>query len=485
MTPDFVFAVLLLPTPRSNPISCACTSYNFVTFDIFFIPDSPDASFLRPATSLPNTTGMDPKRAGKVSLVVGAGECPQFGEEMSVSSTVTEDGKTMVFSFQSRILLDHSTDGLRSGEGSLVALHQDSLLLLYSEFTGGAADDSRAFIAEMRSANNGETWSEPRPFFQAPANALNAMCVSLLRLQDGRIGCVFDLKYSLTELTPQWMVSSDEGETWTSPQPITAEVGYFVVNNDRLAQLQDGTLVVPYGLHVGIGEAKEHEHWDPGWNAFCGLFYSRDGGRTWKKSRHGITHTPEVFYQPEFLDPQALENPPLQYMFERRLGIFQEPGVQELADGSLMLYMRSSYGIFRAFAADVERPWEDCRPIPGLNVCTSPQTIRRVPGSDRLVMLYNDRGTTPFGSEPFQMRNPLAVAFSDDAGRTWRYAGNLEGPENNYCYFSLLFHGEQFFITYYESVPAVSSSGEPRRRNLASLKFGQGDLRACRTIVTL
>jgi len=397
---------------------------------------------------------------------------------------MSDYGKAMACSFQSRILLDRSTDGLRSGEGSLVALHPDSLLLIYTEFTGGAADDSRAFIAGIRSADNGETWSEPKPFFRAPADALNAMGVSLLRLQDGRIGCVFGLKYSLTELTPQWVVSSDEGETWTSPRPLTDEAGYFVFNNDRLVQLQDGTLVVPYALHVGIGEAKEHEQWDPGWNAFCGLFYSRDGGRTWKKSRHGITHTPEVFYQPEFLDPQALTNPSLQYQFEHRLGIFQEPGVQELADGSLMLYMRSCCGIFRAFAADVESPWEDCRPIPGLNVCTSPQTIRRVPGSDRLVMLYNDRGTTPFGSELFQMRSPLAVAFSDDAGRTWRYAGNLEGPENNYCYFSLLFHGEQFFITYYESVPTVSSSGESRRRNLASLKFGRGYFKPWLPILT-
>jgi len=130
-----------------------------------------------------------------------------------------------------------------------------------------------------------------------------------------------------------------------------------VVTNDRLVQLRVGTLVVPYGLHAGIEDGNEHEHWKSAWNAFCGLFCSQDGGRTWKESRQGIIHAPEVFFQPEFLDPQVLENPQVQYMFEHRLGAFQEPGVQELPDGLLMLHMRSSYGIFRAFAADVESPW--------------------------------------------------------------------------------------------------------------------------------
>lgn len=185
---------------------------------------------------------------------------------MSVSSHGSGCGKAMECSYQSRILLDHSTDGLRSGEGAMVALADGSLLLHYSEFTGGGADDSRALIAEIRSTDNGVTWSEPKPVFQAPAKALNAMSVSLLRLQDGRIGSVF---------------------------------------------------------------------------------------------------------------------------------------------------------------AD----------------------------------------------------SPLAVAFSDDDGRTWSYAGNLEGTEKNYCYFSLLFHQDRFFTTYYESAVDVSPRGDQIRRNLASLKFGRGDVK--------
>lgn len=356
----------------------------------------------------------------------------------------------------------------------MVMLTDGALLLFYSEFTGGGADESRGHIAAIRSGDEGITWSEPKSVFQAPPEALNAMCASLLRLQDGRIGCVFCLKHSTTRLTPQWSVSSDEGESWTLPQPVTSEMGYFVVNNDRLIQLRDGTLVFPYGLHAGIAGKEQYEHWDPAWNAWCGLFYSKDGGATWSRSSQGITHTPEVFYQPLYLEPHALDNQGLRYEFEHRLGAFQEPGVQELADGSLLLHMRSNYGVYRTFAAGVESPWEDCGPIPGFNVCMSPQTIRRMPGSDRLVMLYNDRGTTPLGSPLHSLRTPLAVAFSEDSGRTWKYAGNLEGSDKNYCYFSLLFHGERFFTTYYESVVRVSSDGVSSRRNLASLKFGSG-----------
>jgi len=355
----------------------------------------------------------------------------------------------------------------------MVVLRDGSLLLMYTEFTGGGADESRAHIALIRSTDNGETWSDPELFFNPPPNALNAMSVSLLRLFDGRIGCVFVLKHSRTEMTPQWLVSSDEGESWSPARPVTDEAGYFVVNNDRLVQLRDGTLVIPYGLHAGA-EGDQHEYWKPAWNALCGLFYSRDGGGTWRRSGHVLTHTPELFYQPSHMDPKVLENPQVAHMFERRLGIFQEPGVQELGDGSLMLYMRSNYGIFRAFSRDVESCWEGCGPIPDLNVCTSPQTIRRLPGSERLVMLYNDRGNVPFGSQAFTIRSPLAVAFSDDGGKTWGYAGNLEGAEESYCYFSLLFERDQFLMTYYESASSVSSDGSQVRRNLASLKFGWG-----------
>lgn len=373
--------------------------------------------------------------------------------------------------FCSRRLIDHETDGLRTGEGSMVALADGSLYLLVSDFTEGGEDHSWGQVSAMISRDNGETWSAPKPVFVPPEGALNIMSASLLRLQDGRIGCVVCLKKGTHErLAPSWSYSNDEGATWSELRPITTEDGYFVVNNDRLIQHEDGTLIVPYALHRRCDE-KITEHWDPFLNATCGLFYSRDGGVTWNRSPHTVTYTKELFYPPLYLERENLHEGP-KNLLERRLGVFQEPGVVVLKDGSLMMYIRSLYGIYRCFASAVDAPWQKCGPIEGFNVCCGPQTIGRIGNDGPLIMLYNDRGTTPYGTPNYQNRTPLSLAISEDEGQNWTHLANLEGPERNYCYYSLLYHNGCFHTTYYESADVVREDGSLKRRNLASLKYG-------------
>jgi len=393
---------------------------------------------------------------------------------------MSPDSLTPTGSYKSWIVIDHSSDGLRAGEGSMVVLNDRSLLLLYSDFVDGGADESRSNISSMTSRDAGRTWSRPRRLFDPPPGALNVMSASVLRLQDGRLGCVFCVKYSRQHLIPQWCVSCDEGESWSTPEPLTDDIGYFVVTNDRLIQHSDGTLIVPYALSTGIDGQEQYEHWDPAWNARCGLFFSRDAGKTWERSPHSITHTPEVFRMPLHLDPSA-QNEAVRYMFDNRLGVFQEPGVEELSDGTLMMYIRSSYNIYRCFATHAAAPWTGCDTIRDFHVCMGPQMVRRLPGSDRLMLLYNDRGTQPFGSPEFSMRTPLSVAFSDDGGRSWMRWGKLEDESRSYCYCSLLFDRTHFLTTYYESTTKIDAKGVERRRNLASLKFGIGDLSLFRT----
>lgn len=376
--------------------------------------------------------------------------------------------------YKSWVIVDHSQDGGRSGEGSLAVLTNGDLLLFYTDFIDGSADHSKAKIVSISSSDAGKTWSSPHTVFEAPAGALNAMAVSLLRLVDGRLGCIYCIKYSKQRLIPFWSYSKDDGKTWSKPQPVTDEEGYFCINNDRLVQLSNGTLVIPYALHTGIGGDEQYEFWDPAWNAQCGLFYSMDGGSTWIRSPHIITHTPEVFRQPLFCDTSS-QSESVQYQFKHRLGVFQEPGIEEMSDGSLILYMRSNYAIYRCFSPGVSDPWQGCDVIEGFNVCMGPQIIRRLPDSNRLVMLYNDRGCRSFGEREFYFRTPLSIAVSDDHGKSWQRHGQLEGESRNYCYASLLFREKQFLTTYYESANSIDASGREIRRNLASLKFGIGE----------
>lgn len=343
--------------------------------------------------------------------------------------------------------------------------------MFYSQFLQAGSDNAPAHIASRTSSDGGLTWSEATVQFQAPAGALNAMAVSLLRLQDGRIGTIIPIKWTEYHMTPMWTYSTDEGATWTELSPLSEEKEYFCVLNDRLIQLTDGTLALPYA-RLNPEQEKQPAEFDYRWNMICGVFFSRDGGKTWHRSPHEITHTPEFFTPPLVTSPGQSRSD-MAYQLENRLGVFQEPGLQQLADGSLLMFMRSSYAVYRCFASSIDAPWKNCGIIPGLNVCCGPQAMRRLPASGHLLMLYNDRGPLAWGEKDFHFRTPLSIAISRDEGQTWEKRGELEDDSRNYCYYSILFVGPKFVISYYESAPTIKS-GKATRRNLASLKVCTG-----------
>ncbi|HWL53561.1 MAG TPA: sialidase family protein [Chthoniobacteraceae bacterium] len=369
---------------------------------------------------------------------------------------------------------DHFADGQRAGEGSIVALNDGRLLLLYSRFSSGGGDADAAVIASRISRDGGGTWSEAETLFPPPPGALNAMSVSLLRLRDGRIGCLYLHKWNRDHVVPVFRTSADEGASWSAPVEIAGGAECFVVNNDRLIELRDGTLAAPYARWNREADTCLEERG----NMFCGLFYSRDGGDTWQRSPHEIRHAPGLFTPPLFVDPSGLEAV-LKEQLDRKYNIFQEPGIVEVEGGGLMMWVRTAWTIYRCFARGVASPWEDCGPMEGFNVCCGPQTIRREPDSGLLVMFYNDRGEIPWGLAPaFSHRTPLSVAISRDEGRTWQRRGHLEDDRRNYCYFSLLFLKDRFITSYYESgILPDQPEARGRRRNLASLKVAVGDSR--------
>ncbi len=364
-------------------------------------------------------------------------------------------------------------DRSRSGEGSIVRLNNGDHLLLYSRFFGGGGDASPGEIVSRRSADGGVTWSAYETVFSRFDGSLNNMSVSLLRLRDGRIGGIFGLKWSEDHTIPHWFQSDDEGHSWSQPVPITAHKDYFVVNNDRLLEMRDGTLVVPYARHPAYPEGQTERAGKERWNGICGLIFSRDGGRTWQTSPHTIQHTPDYFTLPDPYEPDGMDEES-RSVVSRRCSYTQEPGVMETPDGGMFLYARSLWKIFTARSTGVDQPWEDVGHLKGFNVCCGPQTIRPVPGSDRWVMFYNDRGAVPYGHPDYNLRTPLAVAISGDCGRNWSKIGELEDASRNYCYFSLLLDEDQFITSYYQSGTAINAEGVERRINLASLKVCTG-----------
>ncbi len=384
-------------------------------------------------------------------------------------------------------IIDHSADGLRSGEGSIAVLNDGSLLLLYTQFTGGGGDADRSHIVSCRSLDDGRTWSGPEVVFTPPAGALNVMSVSVLRLADGRLGCAHAVKWDAkkTGSSMAWTTSDDEGRTWREAQQISPAGMCISACNDRLVQLSDGTIVIPYRRRP---RKPGDEGFDPTqtYKRICGLLYSRDGGATWLRSPHEIDHSTEYFTMPPHYNLEHMDAEKKR-MLTNRLSYFHEPSIVELKDGRILMVMRSWYGVYTCLADSVTGSWQNCLMIPDLNVCSSPQAVKRLPNSDRIVMFYNDRGDTHFETIEFQLRNPFSVAISDDDGQTWQPIGNLEGDAFNTCYWSLLFYNDRFISTYYQSVPREEEKKQlpeapipdaapaPKgRRNLANLRVCRG-----------
>ena len=155
-------------------------------------------------------------------------------------------------------LLPPGPQNPRNSEGDFLLLRNGHVLLVYSRFTGGRGDHAEAHLASRRSADGGRSWTIEDEVVVPNEGGMNVMSVSLLRLADGRIGLFYMRKNSLQDCRPLMRLSDDEAQSWSDPVEIIpdAEIGYYVLNNDRVVQLPGGRLVVPVALHNRPGQEK-------------------------------------------------------------------------------------------------------------------------------------------------------------------------------------------------------------------------------------
>ncbi len=350
----------------------------------------------------------------------------------------------------------------RAGEGSAVLLKNDSIMLVYCQFAG-KEDHNRASIVSRISTDGGISWSLAREIIKKNPESLNVMSPGLLRLDNGRLALVYIEKFSLTDCTPCICFSDDEGESWSEPSLITKRGRYNVVVNDRLIQTSGGRLLIPAAVH-SYNEA------DGSWNNtnLCIVYYSDDCGLSWNQSNYldGIKPSDAAIPHNLTEDKRAIWETILQE------GICtQEPGLVELSDGKIMLWTRTAGGyMYRSISQDNGETWSAFKPVTSIISPLAPQSIKRLPGSSRLICFYNDRRGESFLIDNWSWRTPLTVATSDDDGKTWSALGNIESTDHNYCYTSILFFAGKLLLTYYYSENYIENNLE-KRRNLASLKL--------------
>jgi hypothetical protein len=363
-----------------------------------------------------------------------------------------------------RVIIQQTKKLPRHGEGSAVLMKSGAVYLVHSRFTGGGADhDTAELSGGILKLKTGRLTGQKVLF--PSKNALNQMSASIERLSNGDWGIVWIRKTSKTTDDIYFSRSADEGKHWSKPVKINRneKYPYYVINNDRLRQFSSGRLAAPVCIYPG----KWHNT-----PAELAMFYSDDGGKNWKLS--GCVR----LLKENMVRPQKMNASSKKVWAEVcKLWGYQEPGVEELADGRILMYCRTTNGyMYQSYSNDGGLSWGPLKAAKDIVSCCGPQSIRRLPGSKRLMCVFNDHRDWPFGAEKpgtdlhWNWRTPLSIAVSDDNARSWRVLGNVEDSSRNYCYTSILFVGNKVLLTDYESENKIIK-GKTERRNLASLKM--------------
>ncbi|MCD2422549.1 glycoside hydrolase [Niabella pedocola] len=312
--------------------------------------------------------------------------------------------------------LSPGPDNPRNSEGAFITLKDGRILFVYSHYTGTrSGDHDPAYLAGRFSSDGGKTWTTDDVKIVAQEGNMNVMSVSLLRLKNGEIALFYLKKNSTVDCIPMVRFSKDEAKTWTDPIPcITNRKGYFVLNNDRVIQLDNGRLMMAVALHTSPETPK--------WSDRAALFayYSDDNGRSWTQGKQVPV-------------PDGV--------------ITQEPGLVALKGGRVMMFIRASGGSqYVSYSEDQGRSWINAAPY-NLKSPLSPASIKRIPSTGDLVAVWNNNdGTDP---QLKGKRTPLTMAISGDEGRTWKQTTNLEtDPDGWYCYIAIHFYKDNILLGY-------------------------------------
>ena len=314
----------------------------------------------------------------------------------------------------------------RNGEGAFIRLRSGAILLIYTAYvTKDWHDDGESVLAAIRSYDEGESWEACGEIVRPTAHACNVMSVSLLRMANGDIGLFYLQKCKRGgHVMDEYLLrrSHDEGESWEEPTVCIPPNGYVVVNNDRVVRLKSGRILIPVATH-----------WPTASPGVASVFYSDDDGVSWKESNR--------LYPPYAHDKAGL----------------QEPGVIELPDGRIRLWMRTELGFqFEAFSEDGGISFGS--PCPNLFFTSpcSPMQMKRV--GDYTVAIFNPvpNSRPLMGEGPFWRswwgRTPFVCAVSEDGGLTFPRTYYIEDdPRNDYCYPAILEGEEGFLLSYYHS----------------------------------
>jgi sialidase-1 len=271
-------------------------------------------------------------------------------------------------------------------------------------------------ISYKKSYDSGRTWT-PTLLMQENIGIQNVMHPTVLAMNSGSMMSLFLVKNSKTDLNIVCKETSDTGVTWSSIVDVgTPHEGYKVIMNGRLTKLSSGRLIVPVAFMKDIDGPQDVQL------IYC--YISDDDGQTWIKTNS----------------------------YGSRV-MMQEPGITELADGTLLMCIRSNQGtVLFSTSHDQGMSWETIQRSK-IHTPEAPETIIYSPKHQALFMVWNDAVYNP---ALFLNRSTLSIAVSRDNGATWTKVGDLENDEESlFFYPALMIDKDELIVTYSKYKKAV------------------------------
>ena len=311
----------------------------------------------------------------------------------------------------------------RNSEGAFLTLDNGDIIFIYSRYKGSSgADDATADLCMLKSRDGGRTFGEDKVVLTCEGDdAVNMMSLSLMRMNNGDIGLFYLIRPNLTTLQMYLRRSADGGETWGERVLCTPEIGYYVVNNDRVTRLSSGRIIIPAASH-NVCEKFYDMHAD------TYFFYSDDDGVTWNKAKSKLSIQAVNCYSG-----------------------MQEPGLIELNPGHLWAWARTDLGRqYEAFSFDNGETWTACQPSRFTAPC-SPLSMKRDSEGTLYAIWnpipeYNGRARNRVFTGG---RSPFVIAKSTDNGKTFSEPVAFEEDEGRgFCYCAMYFTEDALLLAY-------------------------------------
>lgn len=287
-----------------------------------------------------------------------------------------------------------NSENPRNDTANVVELTNGDLMVLWHKYEGSSgADLALCRIYSKTSSDQGVTWKNERLVIDVAPGDMNVHAPAINRLADGELLLVCLRVHAENSTTMSVYRSADEGSSFTPTGTVweRSHGQWLQGGASSIVVLSTGRVVLP--CHGGDGgQFKQHN------SALCWL--SDDGGQTWRKSK-GVVDLP--------------------------MRGAMEASVAEL-ESKLFMSLRTQLGsIFFCHSEDGGESWT-LPQTTGLGAPESGSCLRRIPGTETLMLIWNDSSYEPLHHH-YGRRRPLAVALSDDQGRSWNRWGDIEAGE--------------------------------------------------------